>query len=101
MAKDTSSTAPAAPVEEAEQAAVEIAETVIADEAPHLLAEAEAEAAKVARNAEIALTEALNNIRAHFGHHPQVAEAVAARDLDAATAAVNAVTAPTSEAEAQ
>lgn len=67
------------------------AETALAE----LEAEAQALAADVVRGARLAETEALNGIRSHFGHHPQVAEALDARDLDAATAAVRAVTTPT------
>lgn len=64
-----------------------------------LVGEAEAEAKRIAadleRSVRLAENEALNAIRSRFGHHPQVAEALDARDLNAAIQAVNAVTAPT------
>lgn len=64
-----------------------------------LIGEAGAEAKRLAADLEqgacLAENEALNAIRSHFGHHPQVAEALNAKDLDAATEAVKAVTAPT------
>lgn len=106
------------PTQAAESAVDTAANAVIADVAPELaeavdgpvdaalnhetetlVGEAEAEAKRLAadleRSARLAENEALNSIRSHFGHHPQVAEALDARDLNAATEAVNAATTPT------